>query len=97
VPGGEDDNLSFLDTVPSEVDNEEEVVERLAAEQIREELWDIVTQVLKDQKMVDAIRYRFIDGLTLEETEKLNILVIWLDSTNARGYNGYIVIVGQDY
>jgi RNA polymerase primary sigma factor len=74
VPGGEDDNLSFADVVPAEVDIEEDVVEKLAAEQLREELWDIVAQVLKDRKKIQIFRMRYINNMTLEQIgEKLHV------------------------
>ena len=67
VLSGENGSMSFLDTVPAEVDVEEDAVEKLAAEQLREELWDIVAQVLKDEKKIRIFRLRFVDCLTLEQ------------------------------
>jgi RNA polymerase primary sigma factor len=67
VPGGEDDNLSFADVIPADVDIEEDVVEKLAAEQLREELWDIVAHVLMDKKKLQIFRMRFIDNMTMEQ------------------------------
>lgn len=37
VSGGEDENISFVDTVPAETDVEEDAVEKLAVVHIREE------------------------------------------------------------
>lgn len=74
VPGGEDENVSLMDTVPAEVYVEEDAVEKLAAEQLREKLWDIVAQVLKDEKKIRIFRLRFIDCLTLEQIgEQLHV------------------------
>ena len=67
VPGGEDDNLSFADVVPADVDIEEDAVEKLAAEQLREDLWNIVAKVLKDNKKLQIFRMRFIDNMTMEQ------------------------------
>jgi RNA polymerase primary sigma factor len=67
VPGGEDDNLSFADVVPAEVDIEEDAVEKLAAEQLREDLWNIVAKALKDNKKLQIFRMRFVDNMTMEQ------------------------------
>ena len=66
IPGGENENLSFADAVPADTDIEEDVVEKLAAAQIREQLWNIVDQVLKDEKMIKVIRYRCVECITLD-------------------------------
>lgn len=68
IPGGENENLSYGDMVPAEVDVEEDAIEKLAAVQLREELWDIVSQVLKDEKMIKVIRYRYVECITLDCT-----------------------------
>lgn len=67
VPGGDNENITFLDAVPADVNVEEDVVEKVAADQLREELWDIVSQVLKDPKKIQIFRLRYIDNLTLEQ------------------------------
>lgn len=67
VPGGETDVLSFVDVVQADVNVEDDVVDKLAAEQLREELWDIVNQVLKDEKRIRIFRLRFINNLSLEQ------------------------------
>lgn len=67
VPGGEDENLSFADVVPADVHVEEEAVEKLAADQLRVLLWNIVSHALKDEKKLQIFRMRFIDNMTMEQ------------------------------
>ncbi len=59
--------MYVLDTMPAEVNVEEDAVEKLASEQLREELWDIVAQVLKDEKKIRIFRLRFVENLTLNQ------------------------------
>ncbi|MGN6712906.1 sigma factor-like helix-turn-helix DNA-binding protein [Anaerocolumna jejuensis] len=74
VPGGDEEDTSFSDTVAGDTDLECEVVERLTQEQLKGELWNIVNQVLKHDTMVKILRLRFIDRLTMEDVgEKLGI------------------------
>lgn len=74
IPGGEDDSISFLDTVPADINVEEDAVEKMAAEQLREELWSIVAQVLQDEKKLQIFRMRYIDNMTLEQIgEQLHV------------------------
>ncbi len=70
VPGGEGESISYLDTIPAEVNIEQAIVEREAAKQIREELWGVINEVLHHEKMAAALFYRFKEGLTLNETGK---------------------------
>ena len=67
IPGGENENLSFADVVPAEVDVEEDAVEKLAAVQLRKELWGIVAQVLQDEKKLQIFRMRYVNNMTLEQ------------------------------
>lgn len=67
IPGGEDEDIFIVDTVASDIDLENDIVDKVVKEQTKDELWKIVSEVLKDDKMVEVIRYRFIDKLTLEE------------------------------
>lgn len=67
VPGGEDGDISFVDVIPADINIEEDAVEKVAAEQLREELWEIVAQVLKDQKKIQIFRMRYINNMTLEQ------------------------------
>lgn len=74
VPGTENEELTLMDTIASDLDLEREVVDRVGDKQLKDELWDIVNQVLKHDKMNEVLRYRFVDKLTLEAIgEKLNI------------------------
>ena len=74
VPGGEDDNLSFVDTIPADLNLEEDVVEKVAVDQLRKEIWDIVAQVLKDEKKLQIFQMRFINNMTMEQIgEQLHI------------------------
>ncbi len=66
IPGNDNESLSLGDTVSAEVDVEGDAVERLAAVQFRGELWDIVSQVLKDERMIKVIQYRFVESSTLD-------------------------------
>jgi RNA polymerase primary sigma factor len=71
---GEDESITFTDTVASDTDLEGEVIERISQEQLKSELWDMVSQVLKHDTMIEILRLRFIDRLTLDEIgERLDI------------------------
>lgn len=74
VPGGGDEGTSFTDMVASDTDMEDEVIERVSREQLKGELWDLINMVLKDDKKVQIIKFRYIDNLTLERiAERFNI------------------------
>jgi RNA polymerase primary sigma factor len=74
LPGNDNEDLTAADSVASDIDLEGEVVERISQKQLKNELWDMVAQVLKHDDMVGVLRYRFIDRLTLEETgERLGL------------------------
>lgn len=76
VPGGDNEYTNFSDTVASDIDLEGEVVEKLTQEQLKDELWDMISQVLKHDTMVKILRLRFIDRLTMAEVgERLGITV----------------------
>jgi RNA polymerase primary sigma factor len=67
VSVGEDEGIAYTDTVASDIDLEGEMVERVTQEQLKGELWQMVSRVLKHDTMVKILRLRFIDRLTLEE------------------------------
>lgn len=67
APGGEEEDITFMDTLPGDTDLEGEVVERVTQEQLKGELWQEVSRVLKHDTMIEILRLRFIDRLTLEE------------------------------
>lgn len=67
LPGGEDGDIFIADMVASDIDIENDVVEKVAKEQINNELWNIVDEVLKEDKLKKIIKMRYIDKLTLKE------------------------------
>jgi hypothetical protein len=74
MPGGEDESITFTDTVASDTDLEGEVIERVSQEQLKDELWDLISMVLKDDRKVQIIKLRYIDNLALERiAEQFNI------------------------
>lgn len=73
-PGNDNEEITVADSVASDVDIEYDIVEKVSREQLKGELWDLISMVLKNEKMVGVLRYRFIDRFTLEETgERLGI------------------------
>lgn len=60
-------NSALCNTLSCEINIEDDIVERVVQEQIKEELWDIVAQVLKDEKKLQIIKWRFIDEITIRE------------------------------
>lgn len=70
VPGGEEDDITFKDTVASDIDLEGDVVEKISQEQLKGELWDLISMVLKDDKKVQIVKLRYIDNLSLESIAK---------------------------
>ena len=69
-PGTENEDITVGDTLASDINIEYDVIEKVAQEQLKSELWDRVSQVLKHDKMVTVLRYRFIDRFSLDETGK---------------------------
>jgi RNA polymerase primary sigma factor len=67
VPGEENDDMTVADTVASDINIENDIVEKVGNEQLHTQLWELVAQVLKDDKKVQILKYRYIDNLTLEE------------------------------
>jgi RNA polymerase primary sigma factor len=61
-------------TISDGTDIQQEVVEDMAAEQLQTELWSTVSNVLKNETMIEILRLRHAEGLTLERTgERLGI------------------------
>jgi len=80
LPGSE--SLTFAEATASDVNIEYDVIEKVAKEQIKEELWNIVAQVLKDKKKIQIFKWRFINELTLEQTgEKAKVSRSAIDQT----------------
>lgn len=74
IPGEDNDDVTIADIVASDVDIENDIVEKVAQEQIREELWDIVAKVLKDKKKLQIFQMRYINNMTMEQIgEQLNV------------------------
>jgi len=68
IPGGEDaGELKISDSVASSENMEDETIEPIIEEQLRNELWPIVKEVLSNDNMNEIIRARFVDGLTYRE------------------------------
>ncbi len=67
MPGTEDENITISDSVASDVDIESDIVEKVSQEQLRGELWDLISQVLKHDTMVKILRLRFVDRFTMED------------------------------
>ena len=66
VPVGEDDGSSMYDLLPGQESPEDEIVDHLQEEQLRETLWDMVDELPGQQSTV--IRMRYQEGATLKET-----------------------------
>lgn len=65
VPVGNDEEGSMYDLLPGEESQEEDIVEKLQQEQIRNTLWSMVDYLPGQQPAV--IRMRYQDGKTLKE------------------------------
>lgn len=71
---GEEEDINYTDTVASDIDLEGDVIERVSQEQLQDELWDLVSQVLKSNTMIRILHFRFIDKLTLDAIgERMNV------------------------
>lgn len=67
IQGEENDDMTVADSVGSDVNIEDDIVEKVGNEQLHTQLWEIVAQVLKDGKKIQIMKYRYIDNLSLEE------------------------------
>jgi RNA polymerase sigma factor (sigma-70 family) len=67
IPGGEDESITAADSIAAEINIEHDVIEKVGNEQLHNQLWELVGQVLNDDKKVQILKYRYIDNLTLEE------------------------------
>lgn len=68
VPIGEEEDSSMYDLVPGTSDLENDVVERVQQEQLRDEVWKAVDSLPEEQSAV--IRMRYQHGCTLKEAGK---------------------------
>jgi RNA polymerase primary sigma factor len=74
LPDTDNDEITLGDSVTSDIDIEGDITEKVSKEQLQNELWDLVSSVVQNDKMVSTLRYRYIDKLTLQETgERLDI------------------------
>jgi hypothetical protein len=46
---------------------EQDVIDQISEEQFHSELWDTVSNVLKNDSMIEILRLRHVEGLTLEQ------------------------------
>ena len=65
VPIGEEEDSSMYDLVPGDSDLENDVVERVQQEQLRNEVWKAVDSLPEEQSVI--IRMRYQHGCTLKE------------------------------
>lgn len=68
VPIGEEEDSSMYDLVPSTSDLENDVVECVQQEQLRDEVWKAVDSLPEEQSII--IRMRYQHGCTLKESGK---------------------------
>ena len=68
VPIGEEEDSSMYDLVPGTSDLENDVVERVQQEQLRDEVWKAVDSLPEEQSII--IRMRYQHGCTLKEAGK---------------------------
>ena len=68
LPGDSDETtLTIADSVADNVNVEADVIEKVRNEQIKEELWGIVNQVLKDETSIQIFRLMYEKGFTAEQ------------------------------
>ena len=65
VPAGNDEECSMYDLLPGQESQEEDIVEKLQQEQLRDTLWSMVDELPDQQNVV--IRMRYQQGATLKE------------------------------
>ncbi|MDF2804075.1 MAG: hypothetical protein K0S61_3978 [Anaerocolumna sp.] len=71
IPGEDNDDMTIADTVASDVNIEDDIVEKMGNDQLHTQLWELVSQVLRDDKKVQILKYRYIDNLTQEEIARI--------------------------
>lgn len=65
--GEENESTTLADTVTSKLSIENDIVEKVAMEQIKSDLWNIVSVVLRDEKLIKIIKLRYVNKCTLKE------------------------------
>ena len=74
LPDNDNEELTLVDIVAGDTDIESEIIDKVSNEDLHNKLWDMVKQVLKDDRMNSAIVYRFKERLSLRETgERMGI------------------------
>ncbi|MGN0263951.1 MAG: sigma-70 family RNA polymerase sigma factor [Oliverpabstia sp.] len=85
VPLGEEEDSSMYDLVPGNSDQEEEIVERMQQEQLRDEVWKIVDNLPEEQSTI--IRMRYQHGCTLKEAgEALGISISQAKTVESKAF-----------
>lgn len=69
--GEENESNTLVDTVTSDLSIENDIVEKVAKEQIKNDLWNIVDEVLRDEKLIKIIKLRYQNNATLREIGEL--------------------------
>jgi len=70
VADGDDEDISYSETVPGEVDVETEVVEKVSNQQLKDELWIIIDKILMDEKKMQLLKMKYIDNMNMEDIGK---------------------------
>jgi RNA polymerase sigma factor (sigma-70 family) len=68
VMSGDDEEITYADTVRSEEDTVSQAIEKVGNEQLRVQLWDTIDNIVKSDRMSAILRYRFIEKRSLRET-----------------------------
>lgn len=63
----ENEEVSLSEVIQDDTNVEQQVIEDIAAEKIKGETWAVVSQAV-NQRMLKVLKYRYKDGLTLEQT-----------------------------
>ena len=69
--GEENESNTLADTVTSNFSIEDNIVEKVTKEQIKNDLWRLVGEVLKDEKLIKIIKLRYQNNVTLREIGNL--------------------------
>ncbi len=67
LTGSDNDEITIIDTIASEVDIENEITERLSRQQLYSELWKIVIEELKDEKALQILKMKYEDNMTSKD------------------------------
>lgn len=67
ILGEENESTTLADAVTSNISIENDIVEKVAMEQIKIDLWSIVDEVLRDEKLIKIIKLRYQNNVTLKE------------------------------